>query len=77
VTPGGELILGGADTTKFTGSITYVNVNVQGYWQFQVGRYENKTEDENDNDLCIIVSPLVALQFVHPIVMQLLIQEQA
>jgi len=71
------LILGGEDTSKFVGSITYVNVNVQGYWQFQVGRYENKTEDENDNDLYIIVSPLVALRFVHPIVMQLLIQEQA
>jgi hypothetical protein len=49
---------------------------VQGYWQFKVGRYENKTEDENDNDLCIIVSALVALQFAHLIVMQLLIQEQ-
>jgi hypothetical protein len=76
VTPGGELILGGEDTSKFVGSITYVNVSVQGYWQFQFSRYENKTEDENDNDLCIIVSALVALRFVHPIAMQLLIQEQ-
>jgi hypothetical protein len=42
VTPGGELILGGEDTTKFVGSITYVNVNVPGYWQFQADRYENK-----------------------------------
>jgi cathepsin D len=41
-TPGGELILGGADTTKYTGSITYVNVTVQGYWQFQVGRYKEE-----------------------------------
>ncbi len=40
VTPGGELILGGADTTKYTGSIAYVNVTVQGYWQFGVDRYE-------------------------------------
>ncbi len=70
------MILGGEDTSKFVGSITYVNVTVQGYWQFKVGRYENKTEDENDNDLCIIVSALVALQFVHLIVMQLLTQEQ-
>ncbi|CAF1049690.1 unnamed protein product [Adineta steineri] len=35
VVPGGELILGGVDTTKYTGSVTYVNVTVQGYWQFQ------------------------------------------
>jgi hypothetical protein len=40
VTPGGELILGGVDTSKYTGSITYVNVTVQGYWQFGVDRYE-------------------------------------
>jgi cathepsin D len=40
VTPGGELILGGVDTSKYNGSITYVNVTVQGYWQFGVSRYE-------------------------------------
>jgi hypothetical protein len=39
------------------------------------GMKENK--DENDNDLITVVSPLVALQFVHPIAMLLLIQEQA
>ncbi len=42
MTPGGELILGGEDTTKFVGNITYVNVTVEGYWQFQVDRYERK-----------------------------------
>ncbi len=45
MTPGGELILGGEDTSKFVGSIAYVNVNVQGYWQFNIDRYENETED--------------------------------
>ncbi|CAF1412807.1 unnamed protein product [Adineta steineri] len=30
----GELILGGYDTTKFVGCITYVPVSVQRYWQF-------------------------------------------
>ncbi len=45
MTPGGELILGGEDTSKFTGSVTYVNVSVQGYWQFKVDRYENEIKD--------------------------------
>jgi len=41
-TPGGELILGGADTSKYTGSITYVPVSVEGYWQFKVDRYKDE-----------------------------------
>jgi len=49
-TPGGELILGGADTTKYTGSITYVPVSVPGYWQFQVDRYK----DEHNIQLLMI-----------------------
>jgi len=31
---GGELIFGGVDTTKYTGSITYVPVSNKGYWEF-------------------------------------------
>ncbi|CAF1594593.1 unnamed protein product, partial [Didymodactylos carnosus] len=31
---GGELILGGVDSTKYQGSITYVSVNLQGFWEF-------------------------------------------
>lgn len=38
--PGGELILGGVDTSKYTGSITYFTVSIQGYWQFNIGRYK-------------------------------------
>ncbi|CAF1184708.1 unnamed protein product [Adineta steineri] len=30
----GELILGGYDTTKYTGSFTYAPVSVKGYWEF-------------------------------------------
>jgi saccharopepsin len=30
----GELILGGYDTTKYTGCLTYATVNVKGYWEF-------------------------------------------
>ena len=30
----GELILGGYDTTKYTGAFTYAPVSVKGYWEF-------------------------------------------
>ncbi len=30
----GELILGGYDTTKYTGCFTYATVTVPGYWEF-------------------------------------------
>jgi len=33
---GGELVLGGTDTRYYTGDFTYVDVSVQGYWQFAV-----------------------------------------
>jgi cathepsin D len=49
-TPGGELILGGEDTSKYTGSITYVPVSVEGYWEFQVDRYK----DEHNIQLLMI-----------------------
>ena len=35
---GGELIFGGIDSTKYTGSITYVPVIKEGYWEFQMDR---------------------------------------
>jgi Eukaryotic aspartyl protease len=35
---GGELIFGGVDPSKYTGSITYVRVAVKGYWEFQMTR---------------------------------------
>ncbi|CAF3383048.1 unnamed protein product [Rotaria sp. Silwood2] len=34
---GGELTLGGADPSKYTGSITYISVAVEGYWDISVG----------------------------------------
>jgi len=33
---GGELTLGGADPTKYTGDFTYTPITTKGYWQFAV-----------------------------------------
>jgi len=33
---GGELSLGGADSTKYTGDFTYTPITTKGYWQFSV-----------------------------------------
>jgi len=51
---GGELILGGVDSTKYTGSITYVNVTTRGYWQFKVNKYVRKQKDRNNTVLLYI-----------------------
>jgi len=33
---GGELTLGGVDSTKYTGDFTYTPITIKGYWQFAV-----------------------------------------
>ncbi|CAF1284546.1 unnamed protein product [Adineta ricciae] len=35
-TTGGELIFGGVDSTKYSDSITYIPVALEGYWEFQM-----------------------------------------
>ena len=35
---GGELIFGGVDSSKYSGSITYIPVAIEGYWEFQMTR---------------------------------------
>lgn len=37
---GGEMVLGGIDTDKLTGDITYVPVTTKGYWQFKMDSIE-------------------------------------
>ncbi|XP_068158869.1 lysosomal aspartic protease [Drosophila tropicalis] len=44
---GGELILGGSDSTLYSGDLTYVPISQEGYWQFQMG-----SVNLGDNLLC-------------------------
>jgi hypothetical protein len=36
---GGELAFGSIDSRKYSGSITYIPVVIEGYWEFQMTKY--------------------------------------
>jgi cathepsin D len=36
---GGELIFGGTDSSKYSGSITYIPVAFEGFWEFRMTKY--------------------------------------
>ncbi|XP_036347044.1 lysosomal aspartic protease-like [Rhagoletis pomonella] len=65
---GGELILGGSDSSYYNGSLTYVPVSEQGYWQFSLGgaTLGGKTLCSNgcqaiaDTGTSLIIAPLSA-----------------
>ena len=60
--------LGGVDTSRYTGSITYAPVTVEGYWQFTVDSFRLSTMSSNtetsfqailDTGTTLIVAPSV------------------
>ncbi|CAF2429997.1 unnamed protein product [Rotaria sp. Silwood2] len=62
--PGGELIFGGADLTRYLGSITYVDVIILAYWEFMMNSVQTngKTICSNcrailDTGTTLIVGP--------------------
>ncbi|XP_037818031.1 lysosomal aspartic protease-like [Lucilia sericata] len=66
---GGELILGGVDSSLFKGDITYVPVSQQGYWQFEVssGSINGQSICDNcqaiaDTGTSLIVCPQAAYE---------------
>ncbi|CAF1500327.1 unnamed protein product, partial [Didymodactylos carnosus] len=68
-TAGGELILGGIDTTKFQGSLTYVPVSIQGEWDFVLTSVVVNNQAVSTNSIAIadtgtslIVGPYLDVQ---------------
>lgn len=60
--------LGGIDTSRYTGSITYAGVTVEGYWQFTVDSFRLSTMSSNietsfqailDTGTTLIIAPTV------------------
>ncbi|SPP79962.1 aspartic proteinase A2 [Drosophila guanche] len=73
-TDGGELILGGIDSTLFTGCLTYVPVSQQGYWQFVMSsallaghNFCTKCQAILDVGTSLIVAPAAAVAKINQI----------
>ncbi|BFF95372.1 aspartic proteinase A3-like [Drosophila madeirensis] len=73
-TDGGELILGGIDSTLFTGCLTYVPVSQQGYWQFTMSsallagqNFCTKCQAILDVGTSLIVAPAAAVTKINQI----------
>ncbi|EDW87998.1 lysosomal aspartic protease [Drosophila yakuba] len=69
---GGELILGGIDSSLYKGSLTYVPVSVPAYWQFAVNTIKtngivlcNGCQAIADTGTSLIVAPLAAYRKIN------------
>lgn len=47
---GGELLLGGTDPTHFVGSLSYVPLSNETYWEFRMDKYVQVREETTKRD---------------------------
>ncbi|CAF0999471.1 unnamed protein product [Adineta steineri] len=70
--PGGELIFGDVDSSKYSGSITYVNVIIHAYWEFMMNNIQvnNTIICSNcrailDTGTTLIIGPKIQIALLH------------